>query len=137
MLSEAKFVSSNLDLKTYVDDQARYLVMSLESLVMGRKMERIDVEEYWPADWWQAVRERWLPEWWLDKYPVKYKSVCIHKEVWRVCPHLDIKARGPHLSFLINGQEDLQKKLLYLLSSPQNIFLQKKWLGQDNPFVWK
>lgn len=25
-----------------------------------------------PSDWWQAFRERWLPNWWLKHYPVNY-----------------------------------------------------------------
>jgi hypothetical protein len=23
-----------------------------------------------PRDWWQAVRQRWCPAWWLRRYPV-------------------------------------------------------------------
>ena len=26
----------------------------------------------YPADWWQAVRERFAPRWWLKRHPVHY-----------------------------------------------------------------
>jgi hypothetical protein len=30
------------------------------------------VEFKYPADWWQAFKERWFPEWLLKRYPVAY-----------------------------------------------------------------
>jgi hypothetical protein len=38
----------------------------------------------YPADWWQAVKERWFPAWAKRKWPVKYTS-------WK----LEIKATYP------------------------------------------
>lgn len=31
----------------------------------------------YPADWWQAFKERWACRWWKRKYPVKYKEVTL------------------------------------------------------------
>ena len=28
-----------------------------------------------PATWWQHFKERWFPQWLLEKYPVQYKKV--------------------------------------------------------------
>lgn len=28
----------------------------------------------YPSNWWQAVRERWAPTWWLKRYPVVYTT---------------------------------------------------------------
>ena len=33
----------------------------------------------WPADWWQAVRARWCPRWWLAKHPVR-----LHRKTFQV-----------------------------------------------------
>jgi len=40
--------------------------------VLGREVERVAVE--YPADWWQAVRERWLPEWAKKRWPVRMRK---------------------------------------------------------------
>ncbi len=42
--------------------------------------ESPELEERWPADWWQAFRERWFPAWWLRRWPVRYKSVSIKEK---------------------------------------------------------
>jgi len=30
-------------------------------------------EVHYPRDWWEAVRERWAPAWWLTRWPVQYQ----------------------------------------------------------------
>ena len=29
----------------------------------------------WPTDWWQAVKNRWAPGWWLRRWPVRWEGV--------------------------------------------------------------
>jgi hypothetical protein len=53
-----------------------YLPMEMDAFVlqMSTKIWAQEVATYryeWPHDWWQAVRQRWLPAWWLAKHPVK------------------------------------------------------------------
>lgn len=31
-------------------------------------------EVSFPADWWQAVKERWAPVWWKKRWPVRMKK---------------------------------------------------------------
>ena len=31
----------------------------------------------WPRGWLQALRERWLPRWWLKRHPVEYETHCV------------------------------------------------------------
>ena len=52
--------------------------------VLGEKLR--EIESKWPADWWQAVRERWVPAWWLRRWPVRYKRERI--EAWTVYPSM-------------------------------------------------
>lgn len=44
------------------------LVLQARQQVLGTTLERVVVE--YPADWWQAFRQRWAPAWWLRRYPV-------------------------------------------------------------------
>jgi len=47
----------------------------------------------WPKDWWQAIRERFLPAWWLERHPVLYhhKTFQVHAAypTFRPPPGLD------------------------------------------------
>lgn len=76
----------------HVDEMARRLVMQLEHrMLRGVPLEHRDsVTVSWPADWWQAVKERWFPRWLLAKYPVKYafRVVPTTTVEHRYCPHI-------------------------------------------------
>ena len=51
-----------------------------------------------PADWWEAVKERWVPAWAKRRWPVK-------KRAWIVrtfCAHLLDAKREDHIGFLLN-----------------------------------
>lgn len=65
------------------------------------------VEVRWPASWWDAVKVRFAPRWWLRKWPPHFASQSIvpsttHTHVTRVCPHLAADRRdGWCLKFLM------------------------------------
>ena len=43
----------------------------------------------YPADWWQALKERWFPGWLLKRYPVKWtKLIAKHKFPHYAIPNL-------------------------------------------------
>lgn len=49
------------------------MIFTLTQAIWGHKVgDR--VAEY-PADWWQAVKERFFPRWAQRRWPVKYKQV--------------------------------------------------------------
>lgn len=105
VLSDMACLRRNLEVEI-IPYHGQELLLSIRSLFLKNTHERIDVEKRWPADWWQAVRERWFPAWWLLRWPVRYESVSIHEDVTTyVCPHLDVKARDPHIAFVCQTQQ--------------------------------
>lgn len=53
--------------------QISSLVDSFDVSITGRLMGQDDLKRYevsYPADWYQAFKERWFPSWLLKKYPV-------------------------------------------------------------------
>ena len=87
-----------------VEQDAHRLAVELRKFIGAVGAEHIDIEESWPEDWWQAVRARWLPAWWLRRRPVRMRSVSVHRKVYAaVCPHIDLPARdngSDHFRFL-------------------------------------
>jgi hypothetical protein len=101
---EMMFVRNHMEVNSFLDNYTRSLVIQLSSYVLaGPERKRIDVEKQWPADWWQAFKERWFPKRWLRRWPVKYERVSIHEVlVTRMCPHVNVKTDNrPHFAFLM------------------------------------
>lgn len=102
-LRDMNFARNHAEMSAQIDDFARALIIRLATyLLAGPEEVRVDVEEKWPADWWQAFRERWAPRWWLRRWPVRYKTLSIHRRLkTRVCPHANVKTDRDHLEWLV------------------------------------
>lgn len=55
---------------TYIDHMTRQAVVSIQGYLFGEKLKGKIVKH--PRDWWQALKERWLPAWALKRWPVEY-----------------------------------------------------------------
>lgn len=63
-----------------------------------------------PLDWWQSFRARWMPEWWLRRWPVKLAEIKVSRatttitNVTNMCPHLPIPMENRrHVTFLMGN----------------------------------
>lgn len=65
----------NARVTTAVDMLSDNLLVQLESFVIGddRKTVRWRLVEYRPASWWEYLKRRHAPRWFLDRYPVKHQ----------------------------------------------------------------
>lgn len=77
------------------------LRFTAECIALVKKGHRIDIDEEWPADWWQAFKARWFPAWALRRWPVKMREVHVHEQIYGpLCPHVAIADPKEHLQFL-------------------------------------
>ena len=51
------------------------LVVRVKQDILGRELERIDAR--YPANWWEAFKDRWMPEWLCRRYPVRWTEVSL------------------------------------------------------------
>jgi hypothetical protein len=51
-----------------LDWMTNHACLSIRQDVLGQVIDRQDFE--YPADWWQAFKERWFPAWLLKRFPV-------------------------------------------------------------------
>ncbi len=59
-------------------------------------------EVSYPRDWWEAVKQRFAPSWFLCRWPIRFRTHRLEvKSYGAVCPHHDIQAREPHEEFLV------------------------------------
>ena len=51
------------------------LIYSIEGYIWSQELEKVIVKIDYPKDWWEAVKERWMPKLILKKFPVKYERI--------------------------------------------------------------
>jgi hypothetical protein len=51
-----------------LQDEVDHLVVKITSEIAGERLSRVE----WPEDWWQAVKQRFAPSWFLRLWPVKH-----------------------------------------------------------------
>ena len=90
-----------MEVRSYEDHLLMGVVHDFTVYLAAMPKERIEVHKRWPKDWWQAFRERWLPQWWLRRWPVEYEQVDIDQQIYlAVCPHVDADPQRQHLEWL-------------------------------------
>lgn len=57
---------------TFAGDRS---VLRITQVIWGRIAKRQEV--CYPADWWQAVKQRFAPAWFLRRWPVKEKVIVL------------------------------------------------------------
>lgn len=99
-LSRELTLLRNLELKSWMDQHARSVVVELTSVALAKHRKEETGWVSYPADWWEALKERWFPKWMLRRWPVKYTKRVVEQTVYHCCPHMDIEARSNHVKFL-------------------------------------
>lgn len=62
----------------------------------------------YPANWWQAVKERWFPDWLLRRFPVVYNKITCTLD--RLYPDLPppVQGESPVRKFAIHHEPSLR-----------------------------
>lgn len=98
-------VLTSPEVRVHADFMAETLITSLKLSLLGRKVReesKVEVVDTVPADWWQALRARWFPAWWLARWPVQTREIyaTVAHQRYHVCPHVAIPKQDRHLYFL-------------------------------------
>lgn len=84
----------------------RELIMSMHTYVMAMPDETIEIHRQYPADWWQAFKERWFPEWAKDRWPVCYERIDVSERRYKaVCPHIEVPDQKECMRFFYKHME--------------------------------
>jgi len=67
------------------------IVVRVKQDILGRELERI--EAAYPADWWEAFKDHWFPEWAKQRWPVRRVEVrLVARELY---PKVALPDKGP------------------------------------------
>jgi hypothetical protein len=80
------------------------LVVSMVDLFAADRIKNTTVS--WPADWWEAVKDRWAPTWFRQRYPVRYTRFTVDvKAIWQGYKPATDKY-GPFLPYVVTRVDD-------------------------------
>src|SRR6266404_2988643 len=65
-----KMLDDVVSMESYVDIITKSVMLRFQAQVFCQQLDAQFVR--YPADWWEAVRERFAPRWWLKRWPVVY-----------------------------------------------------------------
>jgi hypothetical protein len=70
-------IKESLNIDAYLDAVADNFICTITWQVIGKQGVLID--ESSPVTWWDAVKDRWFPEWLKKYYPVNMRRISINK----------------------------------------------------------
>jgi len=82
------------------------ITIDLEASVLAFKTRQDTDWIEFPADWWQALKERWFPQWALKRWPAKMRVVPTEVNHFNLCPHVRVPDNKTHM----NWTADLHKE---------------------------
>ena len=101
ILTPGLVADTNINVDVFRDDMQDELVARLTMRLPTEDLRRIVCE--WPADWWQAFKERWFPKWITGLFPVRYN----HEEIVARAVYPLVSCRGlQHVIMLDGGKEE-------------------------------
>jgi hypothetical protein len=78
---------NDLELSVEVDRKFDEMVLNMRAHVWGQDSQPVRSVTY-PADWWQAFKERWFPIWAQKRWPPRYTRIDVSAAV--IYPDLKI-----------------------------------------------
>lgn len=71
--------SSHFQIASYVDKVTRNMVITVSAHVFGQRLDEVVMQS--PANWKEAIKERFAPKWFLKMWPVKYREFRLEPRV--------------------------------------------------------
>ena len=87
------------------------LIFHFRSILAGTHIatERVEESARVPISWWDHVKGRFFPEWYLKSYPAKYRTIetKIVTTIIKVCPHIEFPPNDKrHFEYLERKEGD-------------------------------
>lgn len=97
-LSE-NLIDANVNIETMADWAANTIVLQVRGMFWTEEKPVEELEVKYPADWKEAVKERFLRGWLLRRYPVRYKVHVLKLKV--VYPDFKPAVKGQKFQFAV------------------------------------
>ncbi len=94
---------ADADLSSFFESEeafGEFIAVKLIAHLPAETLEEISVE--YPADWWQAIKARFAPKWFLRYYPINNKRTVLKAQA--VCPYLNLPRERNFIYLMKEGR---------------------------------
>lgn len=86
---------------------ADQLILRMHTWCVSGRVEDMNEDQVveYPDGVWQMFKDRHLPEWFKDKFPIRRVLIKVRKTTnhYFVCPHLVTDSQSAHIQFMATG----------------------------------
>jgi len=74
-LAESFAIDPDIAVEAFMDWAAGSIAVHVKQDILAQQLDKVTV--HYPADWRQAVKERFAPEWFTQRWPVRYSETVV------------------------------------------------------------
>ena len=93
--------------------EAEQLILTMKTwCATGRIPDYAETEIVeWPDGVWQAFKEKFMPKWFVRRYPVRHasKTIVTERNFYFVCPHIRVPDDRTHIKFMLTGTKQAER----------------------------
>lgn len=102
--------TARISVDKWAQFEADELVLRMDANILARENDRIYHYITYPMTWWDHLKERWFPDWLIDRFPPEYNIIEIDEPRFLTCcPHLQIDEDRKHFEYLTFTPEELKE----------------------------
>lgn len=94
---------SKAEILEYVTIAGKKIAIQVRAFVYAEEESVKHLEIEYPDGWWEAFKDRWLPEWALKRWPVRY--ICHVVDVEVIYPEVRPQIEGHEFKLKINHKD--------------------------------
>lgn len=104
-----RYLAERHEVRESWDHERDLMIRRMTAYVLAMPKERIQISRRWPRTWWDAVKLRFAPRWFLRRWPAEFDQIEIDEPRYGpICPHIDAP-QSHHVRFLQYGNAECQK----------------------------
>ena len=113
-ISQMELGFANGNVEAVIEKRTRELVLTIQAKLASGMETVLETKHILiPADWWQHLRARWFPTWWIRMYPLKTETVIVSMTTtsYHLCPHLKFEGKHYHMQWVAKSQDELRERM--------------------------
>jgi hypothetical protein len=106
-LTEFPAIAESVKLEFIKSQCIDYMIAQITAWCVGGRIPTNEQSKHvrWPDGAWQMFKEVHMPEWFKDKFPVRWheEEFKVQTNHYFVCPHLVTDSKEHHIQFMATG----------------------------------
>jgi hypothetical protein len=101
---QVEYLKSIGEFKSFQDFDKNALVNEMRLFIYGKEHPEKNLVKY-PSNWWESVKERFAPPWFLRKFPVEYTKIYVKFQELYPDLKVDSPKETPYLKIIFREED--------------------------------